>query len=130
MRTKDGKAVSVRLRFAEHARLGPGKMALLQAVRQTGSIAAAGRTMNMSFRRAWLLIDSVNAMFDEPAVRTTGTGEADARSTLTPLGEALLAAYLAAEADAERAVALRFAALLPRLRSEPAEPRSPPQRAE
>jgi len=126
MRTKDSKAVSVRLRFADHARLGPGKMALLQAVRQTGSIAAAGREMNMSYRRAWLLIDSVNAMFDEPVVVTAGTDEGDARSTLTALGDALLAAYRATEADTEHAVARHFEALLPRLRSEPAEPRSPP----
>lgn len=127
MRTKDSNAVSVRLRFADHARLGPGKMALLQAVQQTGSIAAAGREMNMSYRRAWLLIDSVNAMFEEPVVLTAGADEADARCVLTPLGEALLAAYRATEADTERAVARHFAALLPRLRSEPAPPRSPPE---
>ncbi len=126
MRTKDSKAVSLRLRFADHARLGPGKMALLQAVQQTGSIATAGRAMNMSYRRAWLLIDSVNAMFEEPVVLITGADAAEGRSALTPLGEALLAAYRATEADTEHAVARHFAALLPRLRSEPAEPRSPP----
>ena len=126
MRTKDGNAVSVRLRFADHARLGPGKMALLQAVQQTGSIAAAGREMNMSYRRAWLLIDSVNAMFEEPVVLVAGADGAQGRCVLTPLGETLLAAYRATEADTARAVARHFAALLPRLRSEPAEPCSPP----
>ena len=126
MRTKDGNAVSVRLRFADHARLGPGKMALLQAVQQTGSIAAAGREMNMSYRRAWLLIDSVNAMFEEPVVLVAGADGAQGRCVLTPLGETLLAAYRATEADTAGAVARHFAALLPRLRSEPAEPRSPP----
>ena len=126
MRTKDSNAVSVRLRFADHARLGPGKMALLEALQRTGSIAAAGREMNMSYRRAWLLIDSVNAMFDEPAVVHAGSGSADEDWTLTALGQALLAAYRATEADAEGAVARHFADLLPRLRDEPAQPLPPP----
>jgi molybdate transport system regulatory protein len=122
MRTKDGSAVSVRLRFADHARLGPGKMALLDAVRRTGSIAAAGQAMNMSYRRAWMLLDSVNAMFDEPVV-TTAAGQPEAAvSRLTDLGHALLAAYRATEADTQAAVERNFARLLPRLRDDAGEP--------
>jgi molybdate transport system regulatory protein len=128
MRTKDSSAISVRLRFTDHARLGPGKMALLEAVQRTGSIEAAGRELNMSYRRAWLLIDSVNAMFEEPAVRIEAGGGREGDSTLTPLGHALLTAYRATEADTQRAVAQHFAQLLPRLREVPPEPLAPPAR--
>jgi len=121
MRTKDGNEVSVRLRFADHARLGPGKMTLLEAVQRTGSIAEAAGEMNMSLRRAWMLLDSINAMFDAPAVLVdTGPGE-DRVPHLTDLGRQLLAAYHAAEADARESVARHFGALLPRLRVEPQE---------
>jgi len=124
MRTKDSNVVSVRLRFSDHARLGPGKVTLLEAVQRTGSIAEAAGEMNMSLRRAWMLLDSINAMFDAPAVLVdTGPGE-DRVPRLTDLGRELLAAYRAAEADAQQAVARHFAALLPRLRGEPLEPGS------
>ena len=104
--------------------LGPGKMALLDAVRRTGSIVAAGQEMNMSYRRALMLIDSVNAMFDEPAVQTAPGPAESAASRLTDLGHALLAAYHATEAQTREAVARNFAPLLPRLRGEAPGPRS------
>jgi molybdate transport system regulatory protein len=76
MRTKHRAEVSVRLRFADDARIGPGKIALLEGVGRSGSIAATERDMNMSYRRAWLLIDSLSRMFDEPVVfASPGGGE-------------------------------------------------------
>lgn len=126
MRTKDSTVVSVRLRFSEHARIGPGKIALLEAVHRTGSIAQAGREMGMSYRRAWLLIDSMNAMFDEPVILASSGDSHASGSGLTPLGHALVEAYRQAERDSQDAVARRFEAILERLRPEPGEPRSPP----
>lgn len=98
MRTKDSGAVSVRLRFDEQTRLGPGKIALLEGVARFGSIAAAARDMGMSDRRAWLLIDSVNTMFRSPVVVDTG-GPRSGDAALTDLGQRLIRAYRAIERD-------------------------------
>jgi molybdate transport system regulatory protein len=115
MRTKHNAAVSVRLRFEDDARLGPGKIALLEAVGRSGSIAAAGREMGMSYRRAWLLIDSLNRMFDVPVVEASPGGANGGGAALTVLGGDLVAAYRAMEADATRAVDRHFAALKARM---------------
>jgi molybdate transport system regulatory protein len=59
------------------ARIGPGKVALLESVRATGSIAAAGRAMGMDYKRAWLLMDSLNRAFTRPVVeRSVGVAQA------------------------------------------------------
>lgn len=91
--------LSIRMRFDDDARIGPGKIALLEGIARTGSIAAAGREMGMSYRRAWLLIDAVNAMFEEPAVATSTGGAHGGGSSLTPLGAALVDAYRRLERD-------------------------------
>lgn len=108
MRTRHSAAVSVRLRFGDDARLGPGKIALLEAVDRTGSIAAAGRDMGMSYRRAWLLIDSLNRMFDTPVVHASPGGAHGGGAGLSELGRDLVAAYRAMEADTVAAVARHF----------------------
>jgi molybdate transport system regulatory protein len=121
MRTKPTAAASIRLRFADDARLGPGKIALLEAIARTGSIAAAGRDMGMSHRRAWLLIESLNRMFDEPVV-VAGPGGADGEdATLGPLGAELVAAYRAMEAQTAQAVERHFAPLRARMTAVPAD---------
>jgi molybdate transport system regulatory protein len=65
----------LRLRIGKDRELavGPGKIALLEAIDETGSISAAGRKLRMSYRRAWLLVDALNRTFDAP-VLTTATG--------------------------------------------------------
>lgn len=111
--------LSVRLRFHDQARLGPGKVALLEAVLSTGSVAAAGASQDMSARRAWLLIDSLNKAFDEPVVITDDQntdGSCEAR--LTPLGEQIIRAYRAVEADTTQSVSARFAQLMTHLKPE------------
>jgi molybdate transport system regulatory protein len=115
MRTQHTAAVSVRLRFADDARLGPGKIALLEAVERSGSIAAAGRDMNMSYRRAWLLIDSLNRMFDEPVVHASPGGANGGGAELSGLGRSLVAAYRAMEAETEAAIERHFAPLRARM---------------
>jgi molybdate transport system regulatory protein len=115
MRTKHHAAVSVRLRFDDDARLGPGKIALLEAIGRTGSIAAAGREMGMSYRRAWLLIDSLNRMFDAPVVDASPGGANGGGATLTALGLDLVAAYRAMEGEAVRAVERHFSSLRARM---------------
>lgn len=122
MRTKHSAAVSVRLRFADDARLGPGKIALLEAIGRTGSIAAAGRDMNMSYRRAWLLIDSLNRMFDTPVVHASPGGANGGGAALSELGRELVGAYRAMEADTVRAIGHHFAGLRERMVEAPDGP--------
>jgi molybdate transport system regulatory protein len=108
-------ALSVRLRFTDDARLGPGKIALLEAVARRGSIAAAGRDMAMSYRRAWLLIDSLNRMFDEPVVLASPGGANGGGASLSALGAELVGAYRAMEAEVEQSIERHFAPLRARM---------------
>jgi len=97
--------VSVRLDFGQITRLGPGKARLLELIAEHGSISAAGRAMGMSYRRAWLLVDSLNEAFREPVVQTRPGGKADKRAELTKFGLEVVARYRAIEATARRAIA-------------------------
>lgn len=91
--------------------VGPGKADLLQGVDETGSIAAAGRRMGMSYKRAWYLIDTMNGHFREPLVVSVKGGKAGGGALLTATGKAVLAAYR----DAERHAATATAPALARL---------------
>lgn len=103
--------LSLRLDFAPGGRLGPGKVALLEAVAETGSISAAGRAMAMSYRRAWLLIDDLNRMFRTPLVEAQQGGAKGGGAELTPLGREVVAHYRAIESKALTAGALHIEAL-------------------
>jgi len=103
-----GSLLSIRLRFSDDARLGPGKIALLEAVERTGSVAAAGQSLGMSERRALLLIESLTAFFGEPVVLIDPhSGEA----RVSALGSELVRAFRAVEADARRSLDTQFAAV-------------------
>jgi molybdate transport system regulatory protein len=78
--------------------MGPGRADLLALIVETGSIAAAGRHMGMSYRRAWNLVESLNTTFTSPLVETTKGGAAHGGARLTALGSELLAAYRDLEA--------------------------------
>ncbi len=103
--------ISLKFDFANGERLGPGKVDLLEKVGEHGSIAAAGRAMGMSYRRAWLLIDALNHMFVEPAVVTQMGGRGGGAATLTPFGETLVRRYRALQAKTALAAAEDLAAL-------------------
>ncbi|WP_347986864.1 molybdenum transport protein [Methylomonas sp. AM2-LC] len=75
--------------------MGPGKAELLLAILQTGSISAAGKSMQMSYRRAWMLVDVMNRCFKEPLVLTAKGGKDGGGATLTPLGLQVLESYQA-----------------------------------
>ncbi len=77
----------LRIDFGADARLGPGKVELLVAIGETGSISAAGRRLGMSYRRAWLLVDQVNRLFREPAVMAVAGGSQGGGARLTPLAK-------------------------------------------
>lgn len=122
---RPGARVHLRLDLGTGGRIGPGKIDLLEAVGRTGSIAAAGRTMGMSFRRAWLLINAVNAMFDEAVVAGFDGDERGGGTILTPFGVRLVAAYRNVEAQARDSAAREFTEMTGHLAmlEEPAEPK-------
>ncbi len=91
--------------------LGPGKADLLEGIHETGSIAAAGRRMGMSYRRAWLLVASLNRCFREPLVVTRRGGRARGGAQLTALGIEVLERFRRIERLAEDAVAEEVQAL-------------------
>jgi molybdate transport system regulatory protein len=97
--------LSLRLDFDTGSRLGPGKIALLEAIGRTGSIAAAGREFGMSYRRAWLLVDEVNQTFERPLVEAKGGGRNGGGAFLTALGTEIVNLYRSVEADAVRSTA-------------------------
>ncbi|MCG9915571.1 MAG: winged helix-turn-helix domain-containing protein [Phenylobacterium sp.] len=109
--------ISLKFDFANGHRLGPGKADLLAQVRAHGSIAAAGRAMGMSYRRAWLLVDQMNQMFVEPVVMTQLGGRGGGSAQLTPFGETVLNRYRALQAKTAAAVAADLAALEAALRA-------------
>lgn len=104
MTTRDKPQIHLRIRLDGETAIGPGKADLLEGIRETGSIAGAGRRMNMSYKRAWLLVESMNRCFREPVVDTMRGGTARGGATLTPMGEQVLAAYRRMTAETDRAI--------------------------
>ena len=84
--------------------IGPGKVALLEEIAQTGSISAAARKFDMSYRRAWLLVEEMNQSLRKPVVATATGGARGGGSVLTPVGEEVVRRYRAIE-EASRAAA-------------------------
>jgi len=110
--------VQFRLRIVkgEDIAVGPGKIDLLEQIRDTGSITAAARALGMSYRRAWLLVDTMNRCFRRPVVEAAAGGERGGGTHLTALGEAVLRHYRAAEREAARSAAPAVRALTRLLR--------------
>ena len=79
--------------FESGARIGPGKARLLESIRETGSISGAAREMGMSYKRAWVLLDSINQAFTEPVVKAAPGGAGGGGASLTPFGTELLERY-------------------------------------
>lgn len=101
------KQIGARLRIVlePDIAIGPGKADILDGIAQTGSIAAAGRRMGMSYKRAWLLVETMNACFRSPLVETVRGGKTRGGATLTPTGKIVLECYRRMEAITEQAVA-------------------------
>ena len=89
--------LTIRLDFDESRRLGPGKVALLESIDETGSISAAGRAHAMSYRKAWLLVEEMNRMFANPLVAARPGGVKGGGAELTAAGRHVIALYREAE---------------------------------
>jgi molybdate transport system regulatory protein len=87
----------LRIDFAGERSIGPGKIRLLELIRETGSISAAGRALAMSYRQAWLLIDELNHMFREPVVIAQTGGGGGGGAVVTETGNDIVRLYRAME---------------------------------
>jgi len=103
--------LTIRVDLAGRHAIGPGKIKLLELIAQSGSISAAGRAMNMSYRRAWMLIDSLNRSFRSAVVETQLGGTRGGGAALSALGHDVIARYRAIERAATKASARELAAL-------------------
>lgn len=92
----------LRVDFPDGRRLGPGKIALLEAIREHRSILAAAKAIGMSYRRAWLLVDELDHMFEHKVI-VTYPGRRGAGTEVTAFGERLIALYRAMERQAAKA---------------------------
>jgi len=107
--------VRPRIYIGNDISIGPGKIDLLRKVGETRSISAAARSLGVPYKRAWLLIDSLNQGFDTPVVETATGGKGGGGARLTELGQQLVTAYdalekrLNLEAKEELAVLQRLA---------------------
>ena len=101
----------LRIDLAGGARIGPGKIALLEAIAQTGSISGGGRALKMSYRRAWELVEDLNRHFATPVVSTAAGGQGGGGARLTERGERLVQAYRTIEQAASTAAAPDLARL-------------------
>ena len=101
----------LRIRNGDDIAVGPGKIALLEAVANTGSITAAAKLLGMSYRRAWLLVDTMNRCFKTRVVETEAGGNRGGGTRLTALGAEVVRSYRRIEARAARAGASEIAAL-------------------
>jgi len=99
----NGIRLTVRIDFGSAGALGPGKVRLLEAIHETGSISQAGRSLGMSYRRAWLLVDDLNRCFREPVVATQPGGARGGGAALTRFGRELVKKYRSIEAQAAAA---------------------------
>jgi molybdate transport system regulatory protein len=100
----DFPRIRLRVFLGPDTMIGPGKAELLECIRETGSIAAAGRRMGMSYKRAWYLIDTLNDYFQEPLVVSTKGGAKGGGASLIDTGEAVLSCYRDMQRKAEAAV--------------------------
>jgi molybdate transport system regulatory protein len=93
----------IRIDFGVDARLGPGKVRLLEQIAKTGSISAGGRALDMSYKRAWELVDEMKVIFGAPVVESKAGGSKGGGATLTDLGQSVVTCYRKLESKAAAA---------------------------
>jgi molybdate transport system regulatory protein len=115
-------SLSLRINLDPEGRIGPGKIALLEQIATFGSIAAAGRAMGMSYRRAWELVEELNAIFGKQVVERQIGGRHGGGAKLTVLGLALVSRFRAIERAAAEAAQAHLSALQVEVVQAPREP--------
>ena len=110
-RTSASDRLSIRLDLASGARIGPGKVAVLEEIGRSGSISAAGRVLRMSYRRTWELVEDLNRSLGTPVVETAAGGSGGGGAVLTQAGKAVIERYRAIEMDTALAARKHLLAL-------------------
>ena len=110
--------VRFRVDFGRDAAIGPGKIALLEEISRAGSLSQAARDLGMSYRRAWLLLASLNTAFREPVAVTATGGRGGGGAQLTPFGRELVSLFRAFERDTQARAAGAFKAITSKARRE------------
>lgn len=103
--------LSIRLDLVSGARIGPGKVAVLEAIARSGSISAAGRALRISYRRTWELVEDLNRSLGTPVVETAAGGSGGGGAVLTRAGKAVIERYRAIEIDTALAARKHLLAL-------------------
>ena len=103
--------LSIRVDLASGARIGPGKVAVLEEIARSGSISAAGRALHISYRRTWELVEDLNATLGAPVVQTAAGGSGGGGASLTELGQAVVSRYRAIEEECATAARKHLTAL-------------------
>jgi molybdate transport system regulatory protein len=112
--------IRFRIDFAENLNLGPGKIALLEAIGNHGSLSTAAASLGLSYRRAWLLLDSLNKTFDKPVTHSNAGGKNGGKSSITDFGRLLVKQYRSLENKITRIGGGHLKEILPHLASESA----------
>jgi molybdate transport system regulatory protein len=105
--------IRIRIDFAADVHVGPGKIALLEAIKSTGSISDAARTLGMSYRRAWMLINSLKQGFSEAVTVSSTGGAGGGGARLTSFGASLVRQYRMLEREVARLGAQRLTEIVP-----------------
>ena len=105
-------SLSIRVDLGPGASIGPGKVRLLELIAETGSISAAARAMDMSYRRGWLLIDDLKTVFKGPLVETAAGGAKGGGARLTVKGERVLSTFRSLERSAAEAAAAQLQSMM------------------
>ena len=108
---KASNRLSIRVDLASGARIGPGKVAVLEEIARSGSISAAGRALHISYRRTWELVEDLNATLGAPVVQTAAGGSGGGGASLTELGQSVVTRYRAIEEDCAAAARKHLTAL-------------------
>jgi len=105
--------VRFRVDFAKGSYVGPGKIQLLEAIRKSGSLSQAARDLGMSYRRAWLLVDSLKNSFREPLTVASTGGKGGGGVQLTEFGETLIDSYRSLEREIDKLAQRHLQAVIP-----------------
>lgn len=102
---------AIKVDFGNGVRLGAGKIELLKLVSDTGSISAAARKMDMSYRKAWLLLNEMNLMFGKPVIETAAGGSGGGGAKITEHGKKVIIVFEGLQTEADALVAQKFSRL-------------------
>jgi molybdate transport system regulatory protein len=114
--------IRIRIDFAENVHVGPGKIALLEAIKSAGSISDAARSLGMSYRRAWMLIDSLKQGFSEAVTVSATGGAGGGGARLTTFGASLIRQYRMLEREIGRLGAQRLTDIMPHVLAKASRP--------